>query len=569
MVMKKIFLMALLLPFVLFSCQTNEAERGNGTGQIGVTGTKGIELSDPTHVTRADADVNQFTLIVEDEDAPSNVVTGLFSSFAGGVIDNLRVGSYTVTLTSHPDGFTPAFDDPMYEGVKENVPVTAGGNTLIEIEAVQANSGVYFVYDESLYTIGGFTEVVPTIAQGASSLVYEGANAEAWGYFNPSPAVLTIKDGNESLTISGEYEQTLNLTSEQLLEITLTAVSGGTNGSITIVATVKVITSPTDFEEFILGNGQVLPDNGYVAITISNITYNSALAHVVAIDTPIDWGKYGCFTTESLEEMEALGYSLEDLMEMEWNGYELSIIQLANINSTGHTWNFSLNPETRLSMIIYAEIDGVRKISREDFTTLPSNAPVKDGDYMWTWYEEFDADFTNLGSPYVQWLSVVETNVENSYELWDFFGIWLLDMVANYDAETSTLVLTGYDTNGYKYVNTPEGLYFGDYEYSAGWYVRDADMNLVDNITFNVVDRYIDTSKYHVSIDLYTYGSTGDPADFVATYEVAPMGDPIGYYGYTTAKFTQPKLDLKAIGAEKARSNGGRTVERATGFTLQ
>ncbi|MCC8036101.1 MAG: DUF4493 domain-containing protein [Rikenellaceae bacterium] len=544
--MKKIYYLGLLLPLVMSSCQTDQPERTDGKGAIVISSAQNVELDPNVFLTRAAADVNEFTLYVTDEADPSNTISGKFSEFPNGTIDNLEPGSFTVKLTSHPEGFVPAFEDPMYEAVETGVEVAANTNTRIKLEATQANAGVFFVYDESLYSKGGFSEVVPTITQGENELVYQEVNQESRGYFHPQDAVLSLRDGNEVLTLAGETSRILELREQQLWQVTLKVSGEDQYGNITIEASVKVITDPTNFIEFEIGKEITAPENGWVDITMYDLTPTSAVMHIGKKDADVIWGRFAIYTQDLVDQYLGRGYTLEEAIMLQ--GYDLEEDEIMLINADAFEEKFSLtSPTNDYVAIVYVEIEGgQRALTTQPFETPP--APVT-AVYSWNWYGDFNNDFTYYGNPvaktldlryheYYYWGIIL---LDADYVFYNFFGVQDFNFRVSYDKENNEIVAPGnlmeYDGNWLNSISLivtfTDPATGAETDYDGGFYIWDENMNMVERgMVFNTdQDGYITSSKYHITYDLYEYGSGGDPEYFVERYQLAPMNDPISISG--------------------------------------
>lgn len=457
--MKK-YLLWMLVPMVLFACSDDPEVNGSyvGNPEKGALVIRKAGVTEAIVVSRAVADVNTFTLIVQDESDPANNVQGLFSSFENGRVDNLIPSNYTVTLTSHPDGFTPAFDDPWYEAQEKGVAVEKAVNTSITMEAVQANSGIRFVYGASLAKLG---VVIPVISQRDVELVYEGDKKDATGYFLNENAVLKIKTADgKYLTIQNETEQILELASEQLWEITLNGIKPATGG-ITITASVKVITEPNVFREFELGESDT-PEPGMVTIvppTEDEGTLRATEADFQVFGENITAARYGCFTKSSVDAIlndPTNDMTLEDLMQ--FNGYQMSAEYLGQLNSQdgwGLTY-IKLKPGTAYSFIIMPTKDGEQKAYRSDFVTLVPQGDFALGEYSITVNGNMDGGYNNTIPSYTNYIPVNIAG-DNFYHVGDTDGLTYADCLfelpviyeALYEAENNELVFTGYDTEGY------------------------------------------------------------------------------------------------------------------------
>lgn len=483
--MKK-YLLWMLVPMVLFACSEETPVDGpyEGSPEKGALVIRKAGVSEAIVVTRAAADVNTFTLIVQDENTPGNVVQGLFSSFENGRVDNLTPSNYTVTLTSHPNGFTPAFDDPWYKAQETGVAVEKAANTSITMEAVQANSGIRFVYGNFPAEWG---EVIPVISQRDVALAFEGENKDATGYFLNENAVLRIKDASgQYLTIQGETEQTLELASEQLWEITLNGAKVG--GNLTITATVKVITEPNVFREFELGKSDT-PEPDLITIvppTAEEGTLRFFEADFRVFGENVTAVRYGCFTKASVDAIlndPTNEQTLEDLMQ--FNGRDLTPEYLAALNSPdgwGITY-IGLTPGSAYSFLIMPTKDGKQVAYREDFVTLVPQDDFAQGEYSITVLGNMEGGYQYTIPSFTNYIPITIAG-DNFYHVGETDGLTYADCIfelpcvyqAVYEPQKNELVFTGYDTEGY-YVLDEIAWYLENKSYYGAVVMFDEDGN--------------------------------------------------------------------------------------------
>lgn len=218
--MKK-FIYFLLAPVFLCGCGHDDetsvpADRDGGeagTGTIVIASGIDIEVEP---MTRTSTDPTTYTLKI---DGPSGPITTPVPE--SGKIRNLKPGTYTVTLTSHPDGSPdPAFDNPVYSVTVDNVKIKANQHTPVELKCEQVNAGVFFEYDQSL-TEAGMMNLVPTVTQGVHALVYQNDKKQARGYFDPGTVTVTMKNAGEDVPIEGAESKDIILDAKQLWKVRL------------------------------------------------------------------------------------------------------------------------------------------------------------------------------------------------------------------------------------------------------------------------------------------------------------------------------------------------------------
>ncbi|MCD7932686.1 MAG: hypothetical protein LUH15_15780 [Tannerellaceae bacterium] len=226
--------------------------------------------------------------------------------------------------------------------------------------------------------------------------------------------------------------------------------------------------------------------------------------------------------------------TLEEVMLDRQYGNLYSRYELADLNA-GKTPEdrYALIPETETWVVVYAESDGEWKLTQLFFTTPPNETPlVNVGNYIQNWYEDFSEDFSCYSKPQQKEFRISYYG-NNKYFLRSLYGIEYFDLWADFDPETSTLYYSGQSLPGPYILNTlvltTEEDEFLPGVHSAGIYVYDENKNPVDHIIFDVVDGYIRSSKYTLSLDLYTLNSNGAPEDFVAHATIAPMNDPMQF----------------------------------------
>lgn len=516
--MKKCRLLAFVLPLLFCACNEHKEDPSDERGSLQIASTVvGVEMSR----TRAEADVNQFTLILENESNPEVYITGLFSDFPDGTINDIPVGNYVVTLTSHPEGFTPAFDDPWYEGVRRNISVVSGRTNMVAVECIQANAGVSFVFDPSLEAVG-LGNIVPEMTQGGTTLYFEGDNRERKAYFLSEPVELKIKNGNEYLMIGGKLSQTLDLSKEELWETTLKASQITSN--MGIIASVKVIKDPTNFVEFELGQNE--------PITVTGLHIGAYTASFLAKGTNIEAVKFGLFETAAVESRLELGLPLESILDDD--RFDLAEAYLRQLNTAeGLEMGFVLTkPEERYSLLLKSTRQGVICTQRCDFVSSEGIAPdaVQDPDgpitpgfYRMVNYET-EIDGTPL-EPYDCDIRILKANQKNLYIVSYLFMFDGFDLVADYNPKTEKLTFTGKDIKEYDVFNDITLIYGKQY---AGIFLSDGT-SMVDKLEFDVKDRKLEKSTVQMQLRLFDALSFKD----LGCMEMSPVNSPFTYVGTT------------------------------------
>lgn len=514
--MKKCHLLAFAFPLLFCACNEHKEDPSDERGSLQITSTvAGVEISR----TRAEADVNQFTLILENESNPEVNITGLFSAFPNGTIEDIPVGNYSLKLTSHPEGFTPAFDDPWYEGARKNIPVVSGRTNMVTVECIQANAGISFVFDPSLEAVG-LGNIVPEITQGSTTLYFEGDNREGKAYFLPEPVELRIKNGNEYLMIGGKISQTLDLSKEEVWETTLKASQITSN--MGIVASVKVITDPTNFVEFELGNDD--------PIKVTGLNIGAYTASFLAKGTDIEAVKYGLFEASAVDSRLELGLSLESIVDRD--GADLDAMFLRQLNSAdGLEMNFEIpEAEVAYSLLLKSVRNGLICTQRFDFVTEEAIAPepVQDPDgpivpgfYRMVNYVT-ETDGTPL-QPYDCDIRILKANRKNLYIVSYLFMFNGFDLIADYNPNTEKLTFTGKDIREYDVFNDIFLVYGDQY---AGVFLSDG-ISMVDKLVFDVKDRKLEKSTAQMQLRLFDAFSFED----LGCVEMSPVNSPFTYVG--------------------------------------
>jgi len=463
------------------------------------------------------ADVNQFTLMLENQSNPEVKITGLFSDFPNGTIADVPVGSYELILTSHPDGFTPAFEDPWYEGLKSNIPVTSGRTTMVTVECLQANTGITFIYDPSLEKVG-LGDIVPEMTQDGTTLHFEGENWEAKAYFLPKQVELKIKHGDGYLKIGGKETQLLDLDKQQLWETTLKASE--VTGKMSIVATVKVITEPTNFIEFGIGEDLV---------EIFPIEIKGYTSSFQAKGTDITDMKYGLFEMATVDHL-LNSMTMEQLMTI--YGDNLLSPYLAALNSEeGLLMNFNgMKPLIEYSLLAMPTQNNIKSVQRYDFVSADDirpdpvqdpNGPITPGLYLLDIFEDGENGVHNV--VYQNDITVTKAVQENMYIIGNLY-LTGMEVVAEYKENTGLLTFTGKDLEGYNFFN--ESFFvLNDGEFDAGVFLTDENENQVDKLIFTVENRKLSKTAIFSGLRIF------DPlrGDDLGWFEFSPMGNPFTY----------------------------------------
>lgn len=214
--MKKL-LYLLLAPLLLAGCEGVYERQGSGaedgTGTIVLRSFIDTGIDD---ITRTSVDPYTYTLIL---DGPGEPI--VMTVPENNTIKNITPGSYTITLTSHPDGIpAPVFDTPVYQAVLDGVEIEADTTTPIELKCTQANAGIRFEYDPSIIQ-AGILNLVPRVTQGGDWLEFLGKTKNSTGYFPAGDAVVTMEDAGNPMPIEGMESKTLPLKAGQLWRIKL------------------------------------------------------------------------------------------------------------------------------------------------------------------------------------------------------------------------------------------------------------------------------------------------------------------------------------------------------------
>lgn len=271
---------------LLSACQNDDSPEQNGKGAIALKASVDNKTALGQIETRAGKPLTDFTgykLVL------SGTAGQTMDFPSDSKVTGLDPGPYTIKVTNYPEDYTPSFGDPRYDGSSE-VTVKSGETASVAVELTQANAGVYFVYHESLAQ-AGIGDIVPTATQGTNSLVYEGANKEAKGYFAPGTVAISVKNGGNVIKIGDLDSKDLTVKREQLWEVTLKASTGQNEGGVSISATIVEITNPTNQEDWSLTPPKVydIPDMIFKMWLIgkSYITMDFESGKVLSVDESV------------------------------------------------------------------------------------------------------------------------------------------------------------------------------------------------------------------------------------------------------------------------------------------
>lgn len=135
--------------------------------------------------------------------------------------ETVAAGDYTVDIYSLEDyeSKLPDFGTVVY-GARETKNVTANGTTKFNLVCRQINTGIKFVFDQSVIDYYG-NDLTATVAQdGTKIITYSQGDIAKTAYFMPGDVVLTLKDGADHVPIGGEASKTLTFKANQLWTVT-------------------------------------------------------------------------------------------------------------------------------------------------------------------------------------------------------------------------------------------------------------------------------------------------------------------------------------------------------------
>lgn len=253
--MKKLFLFIALIPLLSASCG-GSSEGGDGKGDLTIAASVKTDVENVD--TRATpTDYLEYTLVL---DGPDGIQK--YDYPADHTLRGLRAGNYSVTLTSHPDGIPScSFDCRVFSATK-TAAIADGATSNVQLDCVQANSGVCFRYDAALAD-NGFGGIVATVSHhSGSELVYDGDNRNAKGYFAPGQVEITLKQDGQPIPIGGQDSKKLTLVAKKDYTVIISVDEGSSGAEIKV--TVEAVDTETGEESFALTSG----DNDNTKYTI-------------------------------------------------------------------------------------------------------------------------------------------------------------------------------------------------------------------------------------------------------------------------------------------------------------
>ncbi len=222
---------ALLLSFVLWSCQNEEAVSNKGYLRIDV----GTVVSANTQSSRVSASYNPKQIALEILDSSGKVLTSVddWTNLSGTQLE-LEAGTYTINASSNGfDGSESGFDIPYYAGSTQ-VTVVKGKEVTANVTCTLANVKVTVNFDES------FAKVFQTAASSVASKV-SGVNPLSFvmgttsksAYFPVGDLAATIAVTNKA---GNQFSQTNDITGVKARDhyILNYKVASSGNGSINI-----------------------------------------------------------------------------------------------------------------------------------------------------------------------------------------------------------------------------------------------------------------------------------------------------------------------------------------------
>lgn len=226
-----------LLSFSTTSCSSdNDPATGPGDG-YGALVLRSSTDTDREVVTRTSTDLEDYFVIYEYIETGDKVTIEYPEN---DKIENLTPGRYSVTVTSHRNGFTaPAFDEPVYAETKE-VTVEKGREVKLTMVCTQSNSAVEFLYDDESLAAAGLADMRPTVTDSVDNSVFLawGENdMDKTGYFAVGTYDLSFSLGDKVIKINGKDAEELELKIKQLLKVSVKA-STGSDGTISLEVTV-------------------------------------------------------------------------------------------------------------------------------------------------------------------------------------------------------------------------------------------------------------------------------------------------------------------------------------------
>lgn len=198
---------ALLLSFILWSCQNEETVSNKGYLRIDV----GTVVSTNTQNSRVSANYNPKQIALEIVDSSGKVVTSVedWTSLSGIQLE-LEAGTYTINASSNGfDGSESGFDIPYYAGSTQ-VTITKGKEITANVTCTLANVKVTVNFDDTF--VKAFQSAASTVASkvaGVSSLNFVMGTTSKSAYFPVGDLSATIAVTNKA---GNQYSQTNEIT---------------------------------------------------------------------------------------------------------------------------------------------------------------------------------------------------------------------------------------------------------------------------------------------------------------------------------------------------------------------
>ena len=358
------FLLGALLPVIMLSSCGSDEEPKLQDGE-GVLVIKTQIVADDVQVSSTRAETPDLYVTLTNR-ANNNVFIEKTKLSSDGKIENIPVGNYDVLLTTHPNGFSPAFDTPCYEGIKANIGVSKDSSQEVQIECTQKNAGIRFIYDNSILQNEEYKHMYPVINQDNEALEYKGNQKEKTGYFNTGKITINFTDANGVYyIINKKKEIELTLQSKQLVEVTLkTENISNNNNSIKMVVTIKAVNQPTEKIDFSLDKSEEIFSYEQ-ANTPGGFRLN--LKSTVLLD---DMRIFYCLKSAWNENEEMTKQRIIQ------SGRKIVATELQEVNSpTGKWMSFeNLKANTDYIMWIFGEKNGNYKIKKAPFRPQEAEA---------------------------------------------------------------------------------------------------------------------------------------------------------------------------------------------------
>ncbi len=232
---KRFFLFAAIASLLLGACSDDdvkpEPKPGSGKGMLVVKASLQLISDDAGAEGQAalPIDFTGYSLTLKGPEGTQEL-----DFVENDTIEDLAVGKYELTLSSHKTAFTePAFEMPVYKGTVEAI-IVEDEITETNVLATQDNAGVFFVYDASLEETQ-YADIVPAVGYEGKALSFVDADRERKGYFPAGNLAIALKGGEKELLIEGEAEKLLAVEAAQLWKMTLKADEKNTNLILTVV----------------------------------------------------------------------------------------------------------------------------------------------------------------------------------------------------------------------------------------------------------------------------------------------------------------------------------------------